>query len=33
MIVEPRVTLIASTCIEVSKNDMESDALSEWMET
>lgn len=33
MIVEPKVTLLASTCIEVNKNDWESDALSEWMET
>lgn len=33
MIVEPKVTLLASTCIEVNKNDWESDSLSEWMET
>ena len=32
MIVEPNVTLIASTCIEVADN-MRDDALSEWMET
>ena len=33
MIVEPKVTLIASTCIEVNKDDWDSDALSGWMET
>lgn len=33
MIVEPKVTLLASTCIEVNKDDWDSDALSEWMET
>ena len=33
MIVEPKVTLIASTCIEVNKDDWDSDALSEWMVT
>lgn len=32
MIVEPRVKLIASTCIEVDDN-MQDDALTEWMET
>lgn len=32
MITEPRVTLLASTAIEVNRNDMASDALSEWME-
>ena len=33
MIVEPNVTLIASTCIEVNKDNWDSDALSEWMVT
>ena len=33
MIVEPKVTLLASTCIEVNKDDWDSDALSEWMVT
>lgn len=32
MIVEPRAKLIASTCIEVDDN-MQDDALTEWMET
>ena len=33
MIVEPKVTLLASTCIEVNKDNWDSDALSVWMVT